>query len=146
MLGVQNEREWQAFCTTVLGEPALATDERFNANSRRVANRDALHAIIVGRFERLGATQLVTLLEDAQIANARVNGMAEVWEHPQLKARKRWTTVATPAGSVPALLPPGMTDARMEAVPALGEHSERVLAELGYDATRIERLRADGVI
>jgi len=146
MLGLQNEREWQVFCAKVLGQPSLASDERFSANPRRVEHRDALRAIIVARFAQLSAAQLVALLEEAQIANAQVNGMAEVWAHPQLKARGRWATVATPAGAVPALLPPGMTEARMEAVPALGQHSESVLRELGYDAAQIAQFRHDGVI
>ena len=146
MLGLQNEREWQVFCAKGLGRPELANDDRFSANPRRVENRDALRAIIVGRFATLDAAQLVALLEDAQIANAQVNGMAEVWAHPQLKARGRWTDVATPAGAVPALLPPGMTEARMAPIPALGEHSEAVLAGLGYDAAQIAQLRHDGVI
>lgn len=71
--------------------------------------------------------------------------MAEVWAHPQLKARGRWTTVDTSGGPVPALLPPGCDDARMDAVPALGQHSEAVLAELGYDAAQIAQFRRDGV-
>ena len=146
MLGLQNEREWQVFCAKVLGQPSLASDERFSANPRRVEHRDALRAIIVARFAQLSAAQLVALLEEAQIANAQVNGMAEVWAHPQLKARGRWATVATPAGAVPALLPPGMTEARMEAVPALGQHSDSVLRELGYDAAQIAQFRHDGVI
>jgi itaconate CoA-transferase len=146
MLGLQNEREWQVFCAKVIGRPELANDDRFSANPLRVENRDALRAIIVERFATLDAAQLVALLEDAQIANAQVNGMAEVWAHPQLKARGRWTEVATPAGAVPALLPPGMTEARMAPIPALGEHSEAVLAELGYDAAQIAQLRHDGVI
>lgn len=146
MLGLQNEREWQVFCAKVLGRPDLANDDRFSANPLRVEHRDALRAIIVERFATLDAAQLVALLEDAQIANAQVNGMAEVWAHPQLKARGRWTDVATPAGAVPALLPPGMTEARMAPIPALGEHSEAVLAELGYDAAQIAQLRHDGVI
>ncbi|HMN65333.1 MAG TPA: CaiB/BaiF CoA-transferase family protein [Burkholderiaceae bacterium] len=146
MLGLQNEREWQVFCAKVLGRPDLANDDRFSANPLRVEHRDALRAIIVERFATLDAAQLVALLEDAQIANAQVNGMAEVWAHPQLKARGRWTEVATPAGAVPALLPPGLTEARMAPIPALGEHSEAVLAELGYDAAQIAQLRHDGVI
>jgi len=146
MLGLQNEREWQVFCAKVLGEPGLATDERFSANSRRVANRAELRAIIVARFAQLDAAQLVALLDEAQIANAQVNGMAEVWAHPQLKARARWTTVDTPSGTVPALLPPGMTEARMGAIPALGQHSEPVLSGLGYDAAQIAQFRRDGVI
>ncbi|MEZ5605467.1 MAG: CaiB/BaiF CoA-transferase family protein [Burkholderiaceae bacterium] len=146
MLGLQNEREWQVFCAKVLGRPDLANDDRFSANPLRVEHRDALRAIIVERFATLDAAQLVALLEDAQIANAQVNGMAEVWAHPQLKARGRWTEVDTPAGAVPALLPPGLTEARMAPIPALGEHSEAVLAELGYDAAQIAQLRHDGVI
>jgi len=146
MLGLQNEREWQVFCAKVLGQPELATDERFSANSRRVANREALRAIIVARFARLDAAQLVALLDEAQIANAQVNGMPEVWAHPQLKARGRWTTVDSPAGALPALLPPGMAEARMDAIPALGQHSESLLAELGYDAARIAQFRRDRVI
>ena len=146
MLGLQNEREWQVFCAKVLGRPDLANDDRFSANPLRVEHRDALRAIIAERFATLDAAQLVALLEDAQIANAQVNGMAEVWAHPQLKARGRWTEVATPAGAVPALLPPGLTEARMAPIPALGEHSEAVLAELGYDAAQIAQLRHDGVI
>ncbi len=146
MLGLQTEREWQVFCAKVLGQPELATDERFSANSRRVANRELLRAIIVARFARLDAAQLVALLDEAQIANAQVNGMPEVWAHPQLKARGRWTTVDSPAGALPALLPPGMAEARMDAIPALGQHSESLLAELGYDAARIAQFRRDGVI
>ena len=146
MLGLQNEREWQVFCAKVLGQPELATDERFSANSRRVANRELLRAIIVARFARLDAAQLVALLDEAQIANAQVNGMPEVWAHPQLKARGRWTTVDSPAGALPTLLPPGMAEARMDAIPALGQHSESVLAELGYDAARIAQFRRDRVI
>jgi len=145
MLGLQNEREWQVFCTRVLQRPELAGDERFAANSKRVAAREALRAIIVEAFASASAEQVLARLDDAQIANAHVNGMAEVWAHPQLKARGRWTTVDTAGGPVPALLPPGCEDARMDAVPALGQHSEAVLAELGYDAAQIAQFRRDGV-
>ena len=146
MLGIQNEREWPAFCAKVLGQPELATDPRFSTNPRRLAAQDALRAIIVGRFARLASGELLALLDEAQIANAQVNDMAAVWAHPQLKARGRWSTVATPAGPVPALLPPGLTHARMDAVPALGQHNDSVLAGLGYDAAQIAQLRRDGVI
>jgi itaconate CoA-transferase len=149
MLGLQNEREWQEFCATVLEQPALATDARFNANARRVAARAELHAIIIGVFADLEADQVVARLERAQIANARVNSMRDVWAHPQLQARHRWTEVETPAGKVPALLPPGIPDTfapRMDAVPAVGEHSARILAELGYSAEQIERLRTERAI
>ena len=93
MLGLQNEREWQAFCERVLLQPQLASDERFSANSKRSANRDALRAIIVETFAALSAEQVIERLEQAQIANAHVNDMAGVWAHPQLKARDRWRQV-----------------------------------------------------
>jgi itaconate CoA-transferase len=145
MLGLQNEREWQEFCARVLEQPALANDERFSSNARRVGARETLQAIIVDVFSRLNADQVVARLEAAQIANARVNSMRDVWEHAQLKARRRWTQVQTPAGAVPALLPPGIPDTfapRMDPVPALGQHSARILAELGYSAEEIESLAA----
>ena len=145
MLGLQNEREWLQFCDKVLLQPALAQDPRFSANPRRSAARVALRQIIVDTFATLTAQQVVDRLDAAQIANARVNTMAEVWAHPQLKARGRWVDVDTPAGRVPALLPPGVSRAdqpRMDAVPALGQHSDEILAELGFAAGQIAALRA----
>lgn len=147
MLGLQNEREWGEFCARVLLRPELATDPRFASNALRVAARKELHALIVGVFAELTAEQLVARLDEAQIANAQVNSLAAVWEHPQLKARGRWTEVDTPAGSVPALLPPGMPEdfaPRMDAVPALGQHSAAILGELGYADREIEKLRSEG--
>jgi itaconate CoA-transferase len=149
MLGLQNEREWVSFCAGVLQQPALATDERFASNSRRTANRHALRALIVEVFAALTVEQVVERLEAAQIANARMNDMQDVWQHPQLKARGRWAEVPTPSGPIPALLPPGRTTAyapRMDAVPALGQHTDALLAELGWDAPAIERLRQEGAI
>ena len=144
MLGLQNEREWRAFCDHVLRRPELAADERFSTNSRRTEARPQLREIIVQAFALLTADQVVARLDEAQIANARINDMREVWEHPQLKARRRWVQVDTPAGPVPALLPPGAADVdavRMDAVPALGQHTEAILAGLGYGAADIDRLR-----
>jgi itaconate CoA-transferase len=145
MLGLQNEREWAVFCAQVLRQPELATDARFSSNSRRTEARADLRAIIVAEFSRLTAEQVVARLDAAQIANARMNDMHDVWEHPQLAARHRFADVKTPAGSVPALLPPGQPNAyapRMDPVPALGEHTEAILRELGLDAAAIARLRA----
>jgi itaconate CoA-transferase len=149
MLGLQNEREWDAFCRLVLRQPDLAGDERFASNSRRVANRDALRALILENFAALSAAQVVERLDDAQIANARVNDMHDVWAHPQLKARGRWTEVATPNGPIPALLPPGRTDAyepRMDGVPGLGQHTRDLLRELGWSAEAIESMRQANAI
>lgn len=149
ILGLQNEREWEVFCRVVLEKPALAVDERFSANSLRAKNREALTALIHQAFAALTAEAVVERLERAQIANAHMNNMADVWNHPQLKARGRWTAVPSPVGDIPALYPPGMPGAfapRMDGVPALGQHSRTILAELGYDKTEIDRLAEAGAI
>lgn len=149
MLGLQNEREWVAFCEKVLQQPGLATEPRFAGNARRVAAREELRALIVAAFSTLTVPQVVERLELAQIANARVNTMAEVWAHPQLAARQRWREVGSPVGPLPALLPPGSwQDAapRMDPVPALGEHTDALLAELGLDAAAIQALHDAGAV
>lgn len=132
MLGIQNEREWVNFCRTVLDKESLATDDRFKTNSLRSDNRVALKEIICDVFSNYSREEVLQRLDKASIANASVNDMQQVWNHPQLKARKRWTEVDTPAGSVPALYPPGLQEeARMDAVPAVGQHNKAILAELG---------------
>ena len=149
MLGLQNEREWKVFCDSVLLQPALATDERFSTTAKRSGQREALLSIITQAFSELTAVELVQRLEAAGIANAQVNTMQEVWNHPQLQARGRWRDVDTPSGAVPALLPPGSWQhgpPRMDAVPALGQHTDAILASLGYTPALIAKLRQQGVI
>lgn len=149
MLGLQNEREWKVFCEEALKQPELADDPRFNRNSQRTENRDELKAIIVEAFSSLSKDEVIELLESAKIANAAVNTMHDVWNHKQLKERNRWRDVGTSAGVVPALLPPGVNNAyeyRMDAVPALGEHSEAILKEIGYETEQIEKLAQLGTI
>jgi itaconate CoA-transferase len=144
MFGLQNEREWAIFCDKVLQQPQLAVDVRFASNALRVGARAELDEVIHRSFASLTAPEVVARLDGAGIANARINEIAEVWEHPQLSARQRWTTVATPQGEIPALKPPaGLTgvEPRMDPVPALGEHTEAVLHELGYASDVIARLR-----
>jgi itaconate CoA-transferase len=143
MLGLQNEREWALFCTHVLEQPDLAASPDFASNSRRVQNRAALRTLIVEAFGQLTLQQVTQRLEGAQIANARMNDMHDLWRHEQLQARSRWVEVGTPAGPVPALLPPGRTghgDVRMDPVPSLGEHTDVILAELGLPASEIVAL------
>jgi crotonobetainyl-CoA:carnitine CoA-transferase CaiB-like acyl-CoA transferase len=145
MLGLQNEREWVAFCEQVLRQPALASDRRFAGNAQRSVEREALRAIIVEAFAALTAAEVVARLDAAQIANAQVNTLHEVWAHPQLAARGRWRSVASPSGPLRALLPPGSWDdgdPQLGAVPALGEHTDAILRELGLDAAAIGELRA----
>ena len=149
MLGLQNEREWKAFCSVVLQDAALAVDPRFDSNARRNEHRETLKAIILDLFGKLSAEQVVARLDEAQIANARMNDMAGLWAHPQLAARQRWHTVGSPAGDIPALLPPGRNntfDYRMDPVPAVGQHTEAILRELGQTEVEIAALRASGGI
>lgn len=149
MLGLQNEREWALFCEKVLLDPALASDDRFNANFKRSDNREVLRQIIIEGFASLSLDEVVARLEDAQIANARVNDMHGVWQHPQLQARGCWREVDSPAGKLPSLLPPGRNAAfapRMDAVPALGQHTQGILGELGFSPAEQASLAAGGVV
>jgi itaconate CoA-transferase len=148
-LSIQNEREFARFCETVLGDAALAKDARFASGPARMQNRDAMHAEIERVFAKVTAAQVVERLERGEIANARLNTMQEFWDHPQLAARGRWAEVGTPAGPIRAMKPPfnlSGFEPRMAAVPALGEHSRKILAELGYGAADIGRLAAAGAI
>jgi itaconate CoA-transferase len=149
MLGLQNEREWKVFCERVLERPSLAADPRFDANSKRSASRDVLRELIVAAFNKMTAAEVVQRLDAAGIANAQMNSLADVWAHPQLESRERWREVGTSAGPVPALLPPGMPNGfepRMDPVPGLGEHTDTILRELGYEASQIQALREAGTI
>jgi len=149
MLGLQNEREWQGFCEKVLLDKDLASDARFDANAKRNENRGALKALIHEAFGALTTDQVLERLDSAQIANARMNDMQGLWNHPQLAARSRWRDVGSPAGPIPALLPPGRQSAfdyRMDPIPAIGEHTEAILLSLGRDEAGIRALRASKAI
>ena len=149
MLGLQNEREWALFCEKVLLQPELATDLRFDKNFKRNENRVELNAIILKIFSAMTSEQVLAKLEEAQIANASLNDMHQFWDHPQLRARDRWHSVESPNGPIPALLPPGINTAyeyRMDKIPAVGEHSEAILKELGYSKESIEQLKQAGAI
>lgn len=149
MMGVQNEREWQSFCSVVLEQPDLASDARFASNTLRSQNRQALAQIVNTVFATLSTEAAEQRLETAQIALSRVNTAADLWQHPQLQARRRWVQVETPNGPIPALLPPGSSTAytaRMDAVPSVGQHTDSVLAELGFDDAAIAQLHAGGAV
>jgi crotonobetainyl-CoA:carnitine CoA-transferase CaiB-like acyl-CoA transferase len=145
-LSVQNDREFASFCDGVLGDAALARDARFATGPARFANKDALHAGIDGVFSKLSAAEVIARLEKAQIANARLNTIPEFRAHPQLEARERWAKVPTPAGEIDALKPPfnlSGFEPRMDAVPAVGEHTSAILAELGLAKAEIEKLKVE---
>ena len=149
MLGLQNEREWVQFCEIVLENSSLAQDARFDRNFKRNEKRAELLEIINACFCQMTADQLIARLEKAQIANAQLNDMEGLWNHKQLQARQRFTEVDTPNGAIAALLPPGLNDSyeyRMDPVPAVGEHTNAILSELGMSSTEIEVLRAQGAI
>lgn len=148
-ISIQNEREWGKFCGVVLGRPELAEDPRFASNSDRLANRETLDREIEHTFGGLDANEAMRKLEDASIANARLRSVAEFLDHPQLKARDRWREVGSPAGPLHALLPPGLpadTEPVMAPIPDVGEHTDAILDELGYDGGRVADLRRQAVI
>jgi formyl-CoA transferase len=145
VLAVQNEREWVALCTALLGDPALATDERFATNPARVAHREELNVLLRRRFATLGTAAAVALLDEAGVANGRVNTVAEFLDHPVLAGRGRWREVDSPGGVIRALRPPvdlGGVEPVMDPIPAPGEHTERVLRALGRTDHDIAELRA----
>lgn len=137
-IGLQNEREWEQFCHTVLQDPTLVSDARFSTNTKRSNHREALKALIENRFNPLKSSDVIDRLEKAKIANARLNTMKDFFQHPQLDARNRWEKVQTPMGEITALKPPATlknVTPVMNPVPALGEHTESILEELGLDVT-----------
>lgn len=149
MFGIQNEREWASFCARVLQRPELAADPRYDNNTKRTAARAEVVALIEDVFSTLTAQAVVERLEAADIANAQLNTPEDVWTHAQLQARNRWRDVDSPAGVIPAVLPPSTFsgfEARMDAVPRIGEHTDGILRELGYDDARIAALRAEKAV
>ena len=148
-LSVQNEREFARFCAKVLHRPELSKDPRFSSGPARLKNGPAMHAEIEKVFSLLKTAEVIERLEDADIANARLNDMAQFWAHPQLAARGRWTKVGSPVGELDMLKPPfnlSGFEPRMDPIPALGAQSRAILAELGYGEREVEALSSAGVI
>lgn len=149
LFGIQNEREWANFCDKVLGRLELAKDPRYDNNTKRTAARAEVVALIENTFAAWTSDEVVAKLDDADIANSRLNTPDQVWEHPQLQARNRWREVETPAGVIPALLPAATFEgfeARMDPVPAIGAQTDLILGGLGYSAAQIAELKAAGAI
>jgi crotonobetainyl-CoA:carnitine CoA-transferase CaiB-like acyl-CoA transferase len=148
-LGIQNDREWTRFCRVVLGRGDLADDQRFATNSLRVASRVALHDVIESAFAALTAAEVVTRLESAGIACARMNSVGEFLDHPQLADRDVWRHIGSPSGPLRAMIPPvRMEDVEpaMGDVPALGQHTDAILEELDVARDTIEAWRKEGAI
>jgi len=149
VLGLQNEREWAIFCNQVLAQPALATDARFDGAGKRSERRAELKKIIEASFSALTAEQVVARLDVAKIGNARMNDAAQLWAHPQLAARGAWVTVGSSVGRIKTLAPAAKTDGyapKLEAIPAVGEHTDAILDEIGFSASEVAALRASGSI
>lgn len=148
LLAVQSEREWRRLCGELLGDEAVADDERFASMSARVAHRDQLQALVGAAFGGYDLDDAVAMLERAGIAYSHVTDVSQLADHPQLVERGRWRPVETPVGPVPAVLPPAVpagVDVRMDAVPEVGAHNARILDWLGYSAADITHLRAEGL-
>ena len=147
--GVQNEREWLAFCQKVLRQPPLAADSRFNSNSRRVKHLTELHDIVDPILSALSAKEAIARLDQAGVAHARFNTVDDFAAHPQFSARGRWTNVGSPVGPLRALYPPWSIEnvtPRMDPVPEIGQQTGDILRELGYDDSVVESWRSAGVV
>jgi itaconate CoA-transferase len=146
-LGVQNDREWHRLCSQVLRRPELADDPRFATNTARVAARAELHREIEATLAARSADEVLALLDAAQIANAKLNTVGDVLAHPQLE--HRWAEVGSPAGPVRALPSPLSTAGAAPAlgpIPAVGEHTDAILAELGFSGAEIAALHDTGTV
>ena len=149
IFGIQNNREWNTFSTLVLDRPDLAEDGRFQSNYLRVQHREEMDEEIDQTFMTLPPADVLGRLERAQIANARLNTVQQFIDHPQLAGRDGWRQVASAVGPIPALVPPVRMEGvepRMDAIPAVGQHRESILAEIGFDTPTIERWKEEGVI
>jgi itaconate CoA-transferase len=148
IFGIHNIREWSAFCSIVLERPGLGEDPRFQTNKLRVEHRRVMDSAILDVFRRLTAAEVIQRLDRAGIANARINSVSQFIHHPQLAARNLWRQVDSPVGRVAALIPPVRMDGVdpvMGAIPELGQHTESILTELGFDAETIARWKDEHV-
>jgi itaconate CoA-transferase len=148
VIGIQNDREWVRLATDVLGRPELGVDPDYATNVARVRNRSAVDAVVAAAMQTMSVDAAVVALDAARIASARLNTVGELLEHPQLEARDRWRSVSTPVGAVRALrsaIEPG-AESPMGEVPALGQHTDAILLELGYATEQVRDLRTDGIV
>ena len=146
---VQNEGQWARFCRDVCRHPEWEDDSRFRSSELRRVNRQALESLIEDTFTPETRETIIDRLQAADIPFGESREIASFLEHPQLEARQRWRSVDSPAGPLKAILPPMDFDGRtacMGAIPAVGQHTDEILREIGYDAATIGSLRTDGAI
>ena len=149
MIGIQNEREWAQFCTNILRDISLIENDKFKTNSLRSKNRKILEEIIIKKLSDQKRDDVISELDNANIANARVNDLYEFWDHYQLKERNRWTDVSSENGLLKTLIPPVTADSfntKISKIPSLGEHSQKILNEIHYDKQQIFEFSKKGVI
>jgi itaconate CoA-transferase len=149
VVAVHNDQEWQRFATEVLREPQLGTDSRFQTTPQRFEHREAMTAAIETVFGTLTSAEALERLDGAGIANARVNSVKEYLDHPQLAASDSWREIESPVGPIKALRPPARLEGMepsMGAIPTVGQHSEAVLAELGFDRDLIAQWKRTRMI
>ena len=149
MIGIQNEREWAQFCTNILRDISLIENDKFKTNSLRSKNRKILEEIIIKKLSDQKRDDVISELDNAKIANARVNDLYEFWDHYQLKERNRWTDVSSENGLLKTLIPPVTADSfntKISKIPSLGEHSQKILNEIHYDKEQIFEFSKKGVI
>jgi itaconate CoA-transferase len=149
VLGTTNDAEWRRLAGRVLGRGDLAADPRYARNGDRLAHRAELDTVIGTWCAERPLADIQAAADAAGIGNARYNTPTEVVAHPHLRERNRWRTVETPAGPISALLPPPVVtgwEPSMGAIPALGAHTDRILAELGFSADQVDQLRRDAVV
>ena len=149
LLAVQTEAQWSAFCTIVCEHPEWIADERFNSSPNRLVHRVELEAAIESALSASDRPEVTRRLELADIPYGDVNEIEQFVRHPQLEGRNRWREVDSPAGPIRSMLPPMNLEgfeSRMEAIPAVGEHTNEILAEIGFDDAGIGRMHETGAV
>ncbi len=145
LLAVQTETQWARFCRDVCGHPEWETDPRYASSAERRVNRAGLERSIEEAFAAHPRTEITRRLEAADVPYGDLNDVAGFLAHPQLEARDRWREVESPAGPLRGIVPPLDLEGfapRMDPVPDVGEHTDQILEELGYDGEAIRGLRA----
>jgi len=147
VLGTTNDNEWQRLSRTLLGRDDLADDPAYATTPRRHEHREVLDEAIAAWTETLDLEEICARADAAGIGVAALSSPTDVVGHPQLVDRGRWQDVPSPVGPVHTLMPPTTSpqwETPLGGVPGLGEHTEAVLAELGFDADQYAKLHAAG--